>query len=165
MLAQPYGYPSILSSYVFVCGAGNSMGPLSDAGGWTLPVSCAASLEAATSLGQWVCEHRDPYIRNMVGFRRVVAGTDINHWWDNGADAIAFSRGDKGFVAINRESVAVSATVATGMPPGTYCDVLTGGRSGAACAGTSVVVDVARAVALRLEPNTAIAIDADTRLP
>ena len=164
MLAQPYGYPSILSSYVFSCPGGNSMGPPSDAGGNTFDVTCASSLETAT-IGEWVCEHRDPYIRNMVSFRRVVAGTDVNHWWDNGANAIAFSRGDKGFVAINRESVAVSATVATGMPPGTYCDVLAGGRSGAACAGTSVVVDVARAVALRLEPNTAIAIDADTRLP
>ena len=28
---------------------------------------------------------------------------DVNHWWDNGANAIAFSRGDKGFVAINDE--------------------------------------------------------------
>ena len=40
--------------------------------------------------------------------RRVVAGTDVNHWWDNGANAIAFSRGDKGFVAINREATPVS---------------------------------------------------------
>jgi len=164
MLAQPYGYPSVLSSYAFDCPGGNSMGPPSDADGWTNDVTCAPSLESAT-IGQWVCEHRDPYLRNMVSFRRVVAGTDINHWWDNGANAIAFSRGAKGFVAISRESAPVAATVTTGMPPGTYCDLPTGGRSGTACAGTSVVVDSVGAVQLRLAANSAIAIDTDTRLP
>ncbi|MGH7522429.1 MAG: alpha-amylase, partial [Gemmatimonadales bacterium] len=131
MLAQPYGYPSVLSSYAFDCPAGNSMGPPSDADGWTTAVTCAASLETAT-VGQWVCEHRDPYLLNMVSFRRAVAGTDINHWWDDGANAIAFTRGDKGFVAINGGTATLAVTVATGMATGTYLDVLT---------GDSVVVD------------------------
>ena len=163
MLAQPYGYPSILSSFAFNCPGGNAMGPPSDAGGNTNDVTCASSLETAT-IGRWVCEHRDPYIRNMVSFRRIVAGTDINHWWDNGANAIAFSRGDRGFVAINRESATATATVATGMAPGTYCDLLTGGRGAVACAGTSVVVDSTGAVQLRLDANSAVAIDVATRM-
>jgi alpha-amylase len=100
----------------------------------------------------------------MVAFRHEVAGTDLDHWWDNGADAIAFSRGDKGFVAINRESSQVTATVPTGMAPGTYCDVITGGRSGAACAGASVVVDASGAVALTLAANSAVAVLASTKL-
>ena len=164
MLAQPYGYPSILSSYAFDCPAGNSMGPPSDANGWTTAVICASTLETA-AIGRWVCEHRDPSILRMVAFRKTVAGTDLNHWWDNGANAIAFSRGDKGFVAINRESTVVDTTIATGMPPGSYCDVLTGGLGGAVCAGTTVVVDSAGAVRIHLEPNTAVAIDAATRVP
>jgi alpha-amylase len=163
MLAQPYGYPSILSSYVFDCPAGNAMGPPSDGGGWTTSVACAASLETAV-MGQWVCEHRDPSIRNMVRFRRVVAGTDVNHWWDNGANAIAFSRGAQGFVAISRESAPVAATVTTGMPPGTYCDLLTGGRSGTACVGTTVVVGSLGEIQLRLAANSALAIDSATAL-
>src|SRR2546430_9052210 len=109
MLAQPYGYPSILSSYAFDCPVGNAMGPPSDAAGNTNNVTCAASFETAT-VGQWVCEHRDPYIRNMVRFRRVVAGTDTHHWWDDGGNALAFSRGGKGFVAISRESAALDTT-------------------------------------------------------
>jgi alpha-amylase len=164
MLAQPYGYPSILSSYVFACPAGNAMGPPSDGSGNTNDVTCATNLETAT-VGQWVCEHRDPAIRTMVRFRRVVAGSDVNHWWDNGANAIAFSRGDKGFVAVSREGAALDTTIATGMAPGTYCDVITGGISGAACAGSAVVVDAAGALALHLEPNSAVAIDIETRLP
>jgi alpha-amylase len=163
MLAQPYGYPSILSSYVFDCPAGNSTGPPSDGSGNTLDLNCASSLEAATT-GQWVCEHRDPAIRTMVGFRRLVAGTDVNHWWDNGANAIAFSRGNRGFVAINRENTPVAATIATGLPPGTYCDLLTGGVTGTSCAGTQVVVDAGGAVQLDLGAESAIAIDAVTKL-
>jgi alpha-amylase len=162
MLAQTYGYPSVLSSYAFDCPVGNSMGPPSDVGGNTKDVSCAASLETAT-LGRWVCEHRDPYIREMVRFRRVVAGTDINHWWDNGRNAIAFSRGDRGFVALNRETTTVTATIATGLPTGTYCDRLTGGLASGACAGTTVVVDAAGAAQVSLAAGEAIAIDVTTR--
>jgi len=165
LLAQPYGYPSILSGYAFERGsqAGREMGPPSDASGWTTAVNCASSLETAT-IGLWVCEHRDPYIARMVSFRRVVAGTGITNWWDNGANAIAFSRGDKGFVAINRERTTVSTPVATGLATGTYCDVITGGKSGAACVGTSVTVDVAGNVQLSLSSNTAIAVHSGTRL-
>jgi alpha-amylase len=162
MLAQPYGFPSILSSFAFACPVGNSMGPPSDAAGNTNDVTCASSLETAV-IGQWVCEHRDPSIRNMVGFRRVVAGSDINHWWDDGADAIAFSRGDKGFVAINREQTPLATSVATGLAPGVYCDLLTGGRSATACVGTTVVVDASGAVQLHLTPNSAVAIDVAAR--
>ena len=163
MLAQPYGYPSVLSSYAFSCPSGNSTGPRSDADGWTLPVSCAASMEAAAT-GDWVCEHRDPYIEKMVRFRHAVAGTGITHWWDNGADAIAFARGDKGFVAINREATPIVAAVATGLIAGTYCDILTGGRAGTACAGTSVTIDANGALQLSLPSNTAIAILSDSKL-
>jgi len=164
MLAQPYGYPSILSSYAFSCPAENSMGPPSDANGWTVAVTCASSLETATD-GEWVCEHRDPYLRGMVAFRKLVAGTDVNDWWDDGANAIAFSRGNKGFVAISRESTVVDTTLTTSMPPGTYCDILTGGLVAAACAGTAVAVDSTGAVHVHLASNTALAIDAATKLP
>jgi alpha-amylase len=163
MLAQPYGFPSVLSSYVFECPAGNSQGPPSDAGGNTQDVVCAASFETASS-GDWVCEHRDPSIRMMVGFRRIVAGTAITHWWDDGADAIGFSRGDKGFVAINNGAATVVATVPTGLAPGSYCDRLTGGLAGGSCAGRTVTVAGDGTVALDLAPGTAIAIDITTRL-
>jgi alpha-amylase len=94
-----------------------------------------------------------------------VAGTDVNHWWDDGANAIAFSRGDRGFVAISRETVVVDTTITAGMPPGTYCDILTGGRVAAACAGTALVVDSSNAVHVHLVPNSAVAIDVATKLP
>ncbi|MDE3128832.1 MAG: alpha-amylase family protein [Gemmatimonadota bacterium] len=162
MLAQPYGYPVILSSYAFSRPVQNSMGPPSDANGNTNDVTCAPSLEQAV-IGEWVCEHRDPMIEAMVGFRRAVAGTAITDWWDDGANAIAFSRGARGFVAISRESGAVDTTVATTMPPGNYCDLLSGGLRNGACAGTAVAVDSTGTVHFHLTANSAIAIDADSR--
>jgi alpha-amylase len=164
MLAQPYGYPSILSSYAFDCPGGTAMGPPSDAGGNTDAVTCAPSLETAT-IGQWVCEHRDPVIAAMVAFRRAVAGTAITGWWDNGGDAIAFSRGDQGFVALNREESTVVVEATTPLAPGTYCDALTGGITGATCAGRAIVVDADGGVRPDLEPDRAVAIHAGTRLP
>jgi len=90
----------------------------------------------------------------MVSFRHVVAGTDVNRWWDNGANAIAFSRGAKGFVAINNGTNPLDTTISTGMAAGTYLDLLT---------SSSVVVDAAGAIHLILSPRSAIAIDTATR--
>ncbi|MDH3457585.1 MAG: alpha-amylase family protein [Gemmatimonadota bacterium] len=163
MLAQPYGYPSILSSYAFNCPVGNSIGPPSDADGNTYDVTCASSLETAT-VGEWVCEHRDPTIRAMVGFRRAVVGTQIQDWWDNGANAIAFSRGDRGFVGLNLEGATVAINAATALAPGTYCDALTGGLDAGTCVGRSVVVDATGRIQLDLEAGRAVAIHVGTRV-
>lgn len=162
MLAQPYGYPSVLSSFAFACPSGNSMGPPSDAGGNTLTVRCAGSWETAR-IGEWVCEHRDASIRSMVGFRRVVAGTDVTDWWDDGATAIAFSRGDKGFVAINNGTTRMQAVVTTHLASGTYCDRLGGGQQGGACAGATIIVSTTGTVAVDLAPRTALAFDVSTK--
>jgi alpha-amylase len=164
MLAQPYGYPSVLSSYAFDRGdVGNAKGPPSDSPGVTSNVTCVADMQTAR-VGDWNCEHRDPYILRMVAFRRLTAGTDVNHWWSDNANAIAFSRGDKGFVAINRESAPVTATIATGLAPGRYCEVIAGGKAGTGCAGATVTVDATGSVQLTLAANSAVALDTATRL-
>lgn len=164
MLAQPYGYPSVMSSYAFdrSSALGRNAGPPSGESG-TADVECAAILEQAT-LGTWVCEHRDPIILRMVAFRRAMAGTDLSRWWDNGDNAIAFSRGDRGFVAISREPKVTIASVPSGLPAGTYCDVLTGGKVDGACVGTRVTVDATGTVDLRIVENSALAIHVGTRL-
>jgi alpha-amylase len=50
------------------------------------------------------------------------------------------------------------------MPPGTYCDLLTGGILAGACVGTSVLVDLTGSVQITLQPNTAIAIDGAAKM-
>lgn len=158
MLAQPYGYPSILSSYAFDRPGENDIGPPSDENGNTSDVVCATRFETIV-VGQGVCEHRDPYIASMVGFRHVVAGTDMSHWWDDGASAIAFSRGNKGFIAINHESTGLTLSVISGLGAGTYCDLLSGGLGSTGCVGTAVTVTPGGLVSLDLPAQSAIAID------
>jgi alpha-amylase len=100
----------------------------------------------------------------MVEFRRVVAGTGIDGWWDDGGWAIAFSRGDRGFVALSLEDAPVSIDVVTSLTPGAYCDVLSGGLDGGTCAGRGVTVEPDGHVQLDLEKGEAVAIHSDTAL-
>lgn len=162
MLAQPYGYPSIMSSYGFdrANTAGKDAGPPATAAS----SNCAASWPATPGVGSWICEHRDAAIANMVAFRKQVAGTAITNWWDNGANAIAFSRGGQGFVAINREGSNVQRSFQTGMAAGNYCDVTTGLKNGTVCDGNVVTVAADGTAMLNLAPNTAVAIHAGQKL-
>ncbi|MEJ2502865.1 MAG: alpha-amylase family protein [Gemmatimonadota bacterium] len=159
MLAQPYGYPKVMSSYGFDLPAGRDDGPPTDPDGTSAPVSCARTMEAALP-GEWVCEHRDPAIAGMVGFRDAVAGRPLVDAWDDGDAVIAFSRGDRGFVAINSGTAPVDLSVATSLPPGSYCDVLTGGESAGGCAGLEITVTPDGRVEGPLDGGTAIAIHA-----
>lgn len=158
MLAQPYGYPSVMSSYFFDPATGWGAGPPATAPG------CAVSMESAAA-GQWVCEHRDAAIANMIAFRRAVAGTAQLNWWDNGANAIAFSRGDKGFVAINHESGSITRTFATGLAAGNYCDVLAGGANAGACIGQTIVVGADGSAGITLPANTAVVLQKGIGIP
>ena len=64
--------------------------------------------------------------------------------WDNGNHQIAFSRGGVAFMAMNNEEGNdLSMTLQTGMPSGSYCDVISGDitSDGSSCTGTQVEVD------------------------
>jgi alpha-amylase len=180
MLAWPYGYPSVMSSYGFdrTSGAGRDVGPPSDGGGTTHPVyetdagepSCVPGPFSATTTRGWICEHRARSVANMVGFRRATAGAAVANIWDNGANQLAFSRGDRGFVAINHESSALSQALASGLVAGKYCDILSGdftpsiGDAPASCTGNVVEVDASGNVMLELAAETALAIHANAKL-
>ncbi len=77
----------------------------------------------------------------MVTFRNIADGHGMYNWWDNGGNQIAFSRGDKAFIAINNEGYGMDVTLTTGLPEGTYCDVISGNKDNGSCSGASVYVD------------------------
>jgi alpha-amylase len=112
-----------------------------------------------------VCEHRDAVIANMVAFRRAVAGTSQLNWWDDGANAVAFSRGNKGFVVINHEAIALSRNFVTGLAAGKYCDVLAGGVAAGVCAGQTVTVDPFGNASIALGANTALVLQTGVGIP
>ncbi|PNF33597.1 Alpha-amylase 1 [Cryptotermes secundus] len=136
MLAYPYGYPRVMSSFYF---NDFDQGPPQDANGNIL--SPIINSDDTCDNG-WVCEHRWRQIYNMVGFRNVVAGTGMNDWWDNWDKQIAFCRGDKGFIAFNDQyNVDFKESLQTCLPNGTYCDIISGSKSEKGCTGKSVTVD------------------------
>lgn len=92
--------------------------------------------------GQWDFIHRWTEISNMVGFRAATSGEGVQNLFTQSRNRIAFSRGAKGFVAINNDSAAWHVSLATGLAPGTYCNVVTGQLNAARtdCSGEKVVV-------------------------
>lgn len=107
MLAADYGLPKVMSSYDF---SDHDQGPPS------YPVRCGSG---------WVCEHRRPTVANMVAWRKSAGESSIENFQKDGGNHIAFSRGGNAFVAMNRDgSRAWMATLKTGLPAGSYCNVI-----------------------------------------
>jgi alpha-amylase len=163
MLAWPYGYPALMSSYAFSKDSNydTSFGPPYNSNGSTRgPWDGATSAPACFSQvrGGWVCEHRYRPIANMVAWRNAADGLAVSNWWDNGNNQIAFGRGNAAFVAINKESGTLSRSFQTGLPTGRYCDVIGGELSGTACTGDTYTVDASGFVTLNVEPFKAVAL-------
>uniref|UniRef100_H3C288 alpha-amylase n=1 Tax=Tetraodon nigroviridis TaxID=99883 RepID=H3C288_TETNG len=88
----------------------------------------------------WVCEHRWRQIKNMVIFRNVVNGQPHSNWWDNNSNQVAFGRGNRGFIVFNNDDWDLDVTLNTGLPAGTYCDVISGQKEGGRCTGKQIHV-------------------------
>jgi alpha-amylase len=138
MLAWPYGYPKIMSSYDFT---DTNAGPPADANGNTDDIYANGT---PNCFNEWKCEHRWLAITNMVEFRNVTSSDfTVSNWWDNGSNQIAFGRGDKGFVVINKDGWALNMTLQTGLAAGVYCNVIDGELTagGTGCTGSTITVN------------------------
>lgn len=145
-LAHPYGTPSILSSYSF--GSNDDGAPNGGAG------TCSGS---GGSNG-WLCQHRWAAFAGLTAFRNAAGSAPLSNWRSDSAHRIAFSRAGRGFVAINNQDDAWGATFATGLPAGTYCDVVAGVPSGTTCKGASYTVDGAGSVSVTISGRNAVAL-------
>jgi len=137
MMAWPYAFIQIMSSYNFVK-SNDAQGPPSNNGADTKDVTINAD---DTCGNGWICEHRWRQIYNMAGFRNVAGSDPVANWWDNGGNQIAFSRGDKAFIAINNENFAMDVTLKTGLPAGSYCDIISGNKINGSCTGKTIQVN------------------------
>jgi len=137
MLSWPYGFPVIMSSYRFDRN-NDAQGPPSNDRGETNDVPI---LPDGSCGGGWVCEHRWRQIANFVQLRNVAWGYPVENWWDNGDNQIAFSRGNKAFVAINNDDFSpLDHWLHTGLPAGEYCDIVTGSLVDGECTGKQITV-------------------------
>ncbi|XP_053101975.1 pancreatic alpha-amylase-like isoform X2 [Hemicordylus capensis] len=141
MLAHPYGFTRIMSSYWWPRNIQHGK----DLNDWVGPPSNSdGSIKTVTinsdgSCGNgWVCEHRWHQIRNMVAFRNVAYGQPITRWWDNNNNQVAFGREGKGFVVFNNDDRNLSVILQTGLPAGIYCDIISGRKEGNVCTGIQI---------------------------
>lgn len=113
MLAYPYGTPNIYSGYKFTQRDDGAPGATDT----NIPdVKCGKN-------SQWQCTQRWTSIRGMIGFYNAVKGTKVTQWQDDNDNNIAFSRGNKGFLAINNTDKPKNVSYKTDLPDGEYCNV------------------------------------------
>ncbi|TFK85702.1 glycoside hydrolase family 13 protein [Polyporus arcularius HHB13444] len=124
-LAHPYGTPTVLSSYSF---SNADAGP---------PNGGAGNCNQGSG---FICQHRWQEIVGMVKFRNTVGSAPLTNWVAPDSQRIAFGRGSLGFVAINNEDSAWTATFTTSLPDGTYCDVIKGELSNGQCTSSTFTV-------------------------
>lgn len=152
MLAWPYGYPRLMSSYAFT---DTELGPPS------APVHGDGAMNCYGD--DWQCEHRWRSIANMVTFRAYSDGAPVTDWWDNGANQIAFARENAGFVAINRETSGdLHQAFQTTLPAGEYCNIIASELND--CGGNTVTVNDQGEALIRVPAMGALAIHVGSRL-
>ncbi|XP_066548475.1 pancreatic alpha-amylase [Amia ocellicauda] len=170
MLAHPYGVTRVMSSFRWqrhiVNGKDENdwMGPPSYSDGTTKPVPINPD---STCGDDWVCEHRWRQIKNMVIFRNVVNGQPLSNWWDNESNQVAYGRGDRGFIVFNNDDWYMDVTLNTGLPVGTYCDVISGQKEGGRCTGKQITVGGDRRARFQIsntDEDPFVAIHADSKL-
>jgi alpha-amylase len=128
LLASGYGSPQIFSSFTWgppatpPTGAtpddlsGRTQGPPSNSEGLITNANC--------SNGQWTCDHRNRGIVGMIGWNKYVGSAKRSNFYTDEFNVIAFSKGNRGWVAFNNGSDPERVRVQTGLPGGTYCDVV-----------------------------------------
>jgi alpha-amylase len=162
LLASPYGTPEVHSGYAF---ASKDAGPVQDAHGRVQDATCAAGVGPTTRYtpGEWVCQQRWQVVEGMLGWRSAVGDAPVTHWWDDGSDALAFTRGARGFVAVDAGTSPVDTTLPTGLAAGTYCDVIAGALVDGACTGSSITVRADGTAHLVVPAGGAVAIHVGAR--
>jgi alpha-amylase len=131
MLAQGYGEAQLQSGFRF---SSNDQ---------DRPSASPYSNGVAQINVNWDFVHRWGDIYPMVKFRSAARNQAQANWVTGNANQIAFSRGNVGFVALNNSTSAWSQTFYTGLPAGTYCNIVHGlANAGAtACTSDSVTVN------------------------
>jgi len=114
MLAYPYGYPKVMSSYYY--GSTDQGPPKTAVHGAGGKIHCGPN-------EPWVCEHRLTPIANMVAWRRTAGASPVQNFAADG-DTLAFCRGAVACLALNRKNATAQLEFRVSLPDGQYCDVL-----------------------------------------
>ncbi len=81
------------------------------------------------------------------------------NWQQGNSNQIAFSRGNKAFIAFNRESSSYwKVTLYTGMPAGVYCNIIGDINADNTSTCSSITVDSSGKAYVEVPPIKAVAI-------
>lgn len=122
MLGYDYGQPHIYSGYYFDNKDSGAPGATTT----SVPNVTCPSNGSMTS-GTWQCAERWTAVKGMIGFHNAVAGTTVTNWKSYGSNLLGFSRGNKGYLALNNTAQDSTQTFTTSLPAGTYCNVYASG--------------------------------------
>ncbi|KIH46479.1 alpha amylase, catalytic domain protein [Ancylostoma duodenale] len=162
MLAWPYGYPRVMSSFYF---NSHDQGPpnVGAASDYKTKSPTFNKDQTCNASSGWVCEHRWPTIREMAKFRSAVQGTAATQiFTDN--QRIAFAREGKGFFALNGNDRSWSKFFTTTMPAGAYCDQYAGSLQNGKCTGQTILVKDDGSAYLEIGSKQAVAFSIASRI-
>ena len=131
LLAYGYGTPQIFSSFEF---GSYDQAPPDQSDGDVTDTVCGT--------GAWECTEQNRAIDAMVGWNNLAHtnGDAVRNWTTEGNDLIAFSRGSDAWIAINNGSSASTDTFDTGLPDGTYCNIIADTFADGGCSGAGITV-------------------------
>ncbi|WP_436498632.1 carbohydrate-binding module family 20 domain-containing protein [Actinokineospora sp. HUAS TT18] len=149
-LAWKHTTPTVYAGFEF---SFNDQAP-PNSNGYVTDTNCASG---------WHCLNRDPAIVGMVGWHNAVGAANVANWQSPASNVIGFGRGTTGFVAINNSGAAHTFQYTTGLPDGTYCDVITTCASSVTVSGgrATITVPAKSATAFHTGSTTAPAVTGD----
>jgi alpha-amylase len=130
LLASGYGSPQVYSSFEWDT---RDDSPPARSNGLITDADCSSNA--------WTCDHRNRGIVAMVKWHNYVGNAKRANFYTDDANVIAFSKDRKGWAAFNNGTADKQISVQTGLPAGTYCDVIHDTNPGTGCTGPTVVVD------------------------
>jgi alpha-amylase len=176
LLADSLGKPMLYTGYAFDVTDQDS-GPPTFNNGLVAPAVCPSGSKAnipqkSYRVGMFICMDRWTGIKGMIAWHHA-AGTNPMTNLSFSKNVLSFNRG-KAFFAVNANETGKAGSlkvVKTGLPKGTYCDMVTGGavakgkvKGKLACLGTSIVVASNGTTKLSIPAMTSIAVTAATKL-
>ena len=147
MLASDYGTPMLYSSYSF---SDYDQAPPLGSNGEVLDATCGVR-------NGWNCQQKDESIVQMVGWRTKTMGLPVSNFAHKETYS-AWSKGERGFFAINASKKELSMSFQTSLPEGDYCNILLFSGDQTTCPGSEIQVGQDGAVQLNLLPQSALAL-------
>lgn len=147
MLASDYGTPMLYSGFTY---QEYDQAPPIEESGLVLDANC-------DNTSQWLCIHRSKPVLEMLKWRTETRGLPLSNFTHKETYS-SWTKGNRGFFAINGSNFPLSTTLQTSLPAGKYCNLLTREASESDCPGNEIEVSSDGSVRVSMEPLSAIAL-------